>query len=107
MDEITAPELAQWLADSARDRPLLVDVREPWEYALCRIEGSLHIPLKEVPQRLSELDPEQDIVTFCHHGMRSLQAASYLARQGFSRVQSLQGGIDAWAKNVDPKMARY
>jgi len=85
----------------------LLDVREPWEVALCRMDGSVHIPLGQLAGRLAELDPARSTVVICHHGMRSLQAGAFLERQGFRDVVNLRGGIDAWARDVDPSMAVY
>ncbi len=85
----------------------LVDVREPFELELCRLEGAAHIPLAELPRRLNELDPRREIVTICHHGHRSLRAREILKGAGFSRVRSLRGGLDAWAREVDPSLPRY
>jgi rhodanese-related sulfurtransferase len=107
VQNIGPADLAAWLADPARQKPLLLDVREPWEFEICRIAGSKPMPLREVPARADELDPGADTVVICHHGGRSLQAALYLARQGFARVWNLAGGVDAWARAVDPAMRRY
>jgi adenylyltransferase/sulfurtransferase len=85
----------------------IVDVREPFEWELCRLEGAIHIPLGELPGRLSELDPRREIVTICHHGHRSLRARDILRGAGFSRVRSLKGGLDAWAREIEPDMPRY
>jgi rhodanese-related sulfurtransferase len=82
-------------------------VREPQEYAYCRIEGSLHIPMNDIPARLGELDPAREIIVICHHGMRSQSVADYLIRQNFGNVANLRGGIDAWATQADPNMPRY
>ncbi|QJD30346.1 rhodanese-like domain-containing protein [Methylococcus geothermalis] len=95
------------LLKSAEPKPLLLDVREPNEFAYCRIEGSLHIPMGEIASRLNELDPDREIVVVCHHGMRSFQVAQFLETQGFERIINLSGGIDAWAREVDPGMPRY
>ena len=95
------------MADPARDRPVLLDVREPWEHETCRIEGSVLIPMSEVPQRTGELDAEADIVVICHHGGRSMQVALFLSAQGFGKVHNLAGGVDAWARTVDPSMPVY
>jgi rhodanese-related sulfurtransferase len=84
----------------------VVDVREPWEWEIARIAGSRHLPLGELPGRLGELDPHAEIVTVCHKGKRSLQAQQLLQGAGF-RVRSLAGGIDAWAEEAEPGMARY
>lgn len=107
MQQISAPELAAWLADSNRPKPLLLDVREPWEFELCRIDGSQLMPMQTVPANIEALEPETDIVTICHHGMRSAQVAGFLARQGFTRLFNLSGGVAAWAAQVDPKMPTY
>ncbi|HEX4757003.1 MAG TPA: rhodanese-like domain-containing protein [Terracidiphilus sp.] len=86
----------------------LIDVREPWEFARARIEGSLLIPMGEVPARAhQELDPEERVLVVCHHGIRSMNVAVWLRNQGFEQAQSLRGGIDAWSNEVDPKVARY
>jgi molybdopterin/thiamine biosynthesis adenylyltransferase/rhodanese-related sulfurtransferase len=85
----------------------VVDVREPWEWEIARIEGAALLPLGELPGRLAEVDPRVDIVTVCHHGLRSVQARELLRAAGFSRVRSLAGGIDQWAQEVEPEMARY
>jgi rhodanese-related sulfurtransferase len=107
MRNLTPAELATWLADPARPAPVLLDVREPWEYQTCHIAGARHVPMNEVPARLAELDPGADVVAICHHGARSLQVARYLARQGFERVHNLAGGLDAWARSIDPAMPVY
>ena len=86
---------------------MLLDVREPQEWAICRIEGSQLMPMQTVPVRLVELNPEDEIVCICHHGMRSAQVAHYLERNGFDNVFNLTGGVDAWATQVDPAMPRY
>ncbi|WP_374090263.1 rhodanese-like domain-containing protein [Methylomicrobium lacus] len=85
----------------------LLDVREPQEYHYAKIDGSTLIPLQQIPQRIGELDPARDIVVICHHGMRSMQAANYLANQGFASIASLTGGIDAWSLHCDSSVPRY
>lgn len=87
--------------------PVLLDVREPWEVAVCYIEGSLHVPMARVPAALRGLDPAQEIIVLCHHGMRSQQVALYLLRAGFDKVSNLAGGIDAWAREVDGSLGTY
>ena len=87
--------------------PLVLDVREPHEFEIVHLEGSHLIPLRELPARLAELTAHRDIVALCHHGMRSLQAVELLRGAGFGSARSLAGGIDAWAVEVDPAMARY
>ena len=87
---------------------VLLDVREPWEWETSRIEGAKHIPMGVVPTRAhQELDPEEHIVVMCHHGVRSLTVTNWLRQQGFEKVQSMRGGIDGWARTVDPKVALY
>lgn len=89
-------------------KPVLLDVREPWEFEAARIEGSALMPMGDVPGRaFQELDPEAHIVTICHHGVRSLNVAVWLRNQGFEKVQSLRGGIDAWSAEVDATVPRY
>ena len=89
------------------EQPVLLDVREPEEVAIVHLPGSIHIPLGEVPGRLHELDPDKEIVVYCHHGVRSLRVAQFLAQHDFSHVVNLAGGIDAWALEVEPEMRRY
>jgi rhodanese-related sulfurtransferase len=103
--EISAAEADQILREkSAR----LVDVRETWEFATARIEGSVYLPMGEVPTRAhKELDMNERLVIVCHHGVRSMNVTAWLRRQGFEKAQSLRGGIDAWSVEVDPKVARY
>jgi rhodanese-related sulfurtransferase len=107
MQHITAPELAAWLADPTRPRPLLLDVRENWEYETCHIDGATPMPMHLVPIRVAELDDDQAIVCICHHGARSMQVAAFLERNGFARITNLTGGIHAWAVQVDASMPKY
>jgi sulfur-carrier protein adenylyltransferase/sulfurtransferase len=103
--EITAAELAtEW---KRNPELLVIDVRDPHEYEIARIEGANLIPLSQLPERLGELDGHREIVTHCHHGARSLKALEILKGAGFSKVRSLRGGIDAWSVNVDPAVPRY
>lgn len=106
MRELSVKQLADWLQED-RLAPVIVDVREHWEWELCRIEGSLHMPMGTVPARSTELNHEADIVCVCHHGVRSAQVAFFLERNGFDRVYNLVGGIHAWAEEADPSMAKY
>jgi rhodanese-related sulfurtransferase len=87
----------------------LLDCREPHEVAAARIEGSIHIPMREIPGRLAELEPHKAsrIVTHCHHGGRSLRVTQFLRQQGFEHAQNLAGGIDAWSLEIDPAVPRY
>ena len=86
---------------------MLLDVREPWEFETARIEGAKNIPMGDVPARVQELDPEEHIVVVCHHGVRSLTVTNWLRQQGFEKAQSMRGGIDGWARTVDPKVPLY
>ncbi|HQN46158.1 MAG TPA: rhodanese-like domain-containing protein [Rugosibacter sp.] len=107
MQHITAPQLHAWLADPDRTPPLLVDVREPWEFALCQIPGSINLPMQSLPTRYPELDQAAEIVMICHHGARSFQSGLFLENAGYSLIINLQGGVAAWAQNVDPSMPTY
>ena len=103
--EISAADAAALLKEKGAR---LIDVREPWEFATARIEGSLQMPMGEVPARAhQELDPEERLVVVCHHGIRSMNVTAWLRKQGFEQAQSLRGGIDAWSAEVDPGVARY
>jgi rhodanese-related sulfurtransferase len=105
MKQITPEELKSYM--DAGNTPDLLDVRETWEYEICHIDDSINISMSEVPTRISEINPEQDIVVICHHGVRSMQVASYLKAQGYTNVSNLAGGIDAWARTVEPVMTQY
>jgi rhodanese-related sulfurtransferase len=102
--EITPAELKALLADP--NPPILIDVREEVEAAICAIEGSILIPMSSLPQRLQEIPRDRAVALYCHHGGRSLMAGQWLARNGFDAL-SLAGGIDRWAAEMDPGMARY
>lgn len=86
---------------------LLLDVREPYEYQYARIDNSVLIPLNQIPSRLHELDPLQETVVICHHGVRSQQAAQFLVHAGFKYIANLTGGIDAWSCYCDDSVPRY
>jgi rhodanese-related sulfurtransferase len=105
--EITTTELSTQIANGKPKDLVLLDVREPWEYETAKIEGSVLVPMGDIPGRVQELDPEAHIVTICHAGMRSMNVAVWLRNQGIEKVQSLRGGIDAWSREVDPKVPRY
>lgn len=103
--EISAAEAAALLKE---DGVRLVDVREPWEFAKTRIDGSLPMPMGEVPTRAhQELDPEERLLVICHHGVRSMSVTAWMRNQGFEQAQSVRGGIDAWAVEVDATVSRY
>jgi rhodanese-related sulfurtransferase len=105
--QLSPVALASMLAPEAAQTPFLLDVREPEEFAICRIAGTTLIPMREVPQRLSELPSDVPIICICHHGGRSMQVAMFLASRGFDNVNNLAGGIDRWARDVDPAMPTY
>lgn len=118
-DQIRPAQLTGWFAaathadqtDHADSRPLLLDVREPWELqtAALRADGFelLAIPMNELPARLTGLDPARPTACLCHHGARSQQVALFLERAGFSRVANISGGIDAWSLECDGALPRY
>ena len=114
IEQVTPRELPAWLqaAGAAEDAaPLVLDVREPAEWALAsvRVSGAelLQLPMHLIPPRLHELDPERPVAVLCHHGGRSMQVAMFLAQHGFERVANVAGGIDAWSLQVDPSLPRY
>lgn len=84
-----------------------MDVRETWEFQYCHIEGSLLVPLRQIPERIADLDPDQEFVMICHHGVRSYRAALFLEQAGFANVYNLLGGVEAWAREADPTMRKY
>ena len=106
MQQMTVRELKERLAQPGA-RPVLLDVREGWELKICALPGALHIPMGQVPTRTEELDPQQEIVVVCHYGVRSQRVAHFLASRGFSKLYNLQGGVDAWAREIDPAMHTY
>lgn len=103
--QLSPREVAARLA--ADDPPLLLDVRTPHEYALAAIEGAVFLPMHELTARLDELDPDRPTIVMCHHGLRSLNVARYLADRGFEDVANLSGGIERWSLEVDPSIPRY
>jgi rhodanese-related sulfurtransferase len=104
--EITPEEVKSKL--DAGESFVLLDVREPWEFETARIAGSKLMPMGDVPSRANqELDPEDHVVVICHRGVRSLNVTAWLRQQGFDRVQSMRGGIDAWSRQVDKNVPVY
>src|SRR5579863_1350642 len=104
--EITAAEVKTKL--DAGESFTLLDVREPWECETAKIAGAKLIPMGDVPSRAhQELDPDEHIVVMCHHGVRSLTVTNWLRQQGFDKAQSMRGGIDAWSRQIDPKVPLY
>ncbi|HEY8993054.1 MAG TPA: rhodanese-like domain-containing protein [Lacunisphaera sp.] len=94
-------------AQRMREGALLLDVREPFEVATCAIADSRHIPMRQIPENLAELPRDRLILALCHHGGRSLRVTQFLRANGFTQVSNVAGGIDAWAAEVDPTLARY
>lgn len=88
-------------------KPLLLDVREPWEYQRAHLPNSTLIPMREIPARLNELDRNQEIVVLCHHGVRSRAVADFMEQAGFRHVINLAGGIDAWSREIDSTVPLY
>jgi rhodanese-related sulfurtransferase len=113
VDQVRPAQVAAWFESKAGDggAPLLLDVREPAELraAAIRADGFelIAIPMNEIPQRLSQLDPDRPVACLCHHGARSQRVAMFLAANGFTRVANIAGGIDAWSAEVDPGVPRY
>ena len=89
------------------EKIVFLDVREPWEVAVNRLDGAVHIPLGELGRRYQELNPDDEIIAYCHMGVRSLKATRFLKDQQFKNVKNLAGGIDAWSLQIDPKVPRY
>ena len=85
----------------------LLDVREPWEFDLCRIQGSINIPMSDIMTRVETLEKDAETVVICHHGMRSLQVAAFLDSLGFEKIINLEGGVAAWAARIDATMQQY
>lgn len=107
MDYEISPEDVKTKLDRAEALTLL-DVREPWEFETARIASAKLMPMGDVPSRAhQELDPDEDIVVVCHHGVRSLNMTNWLRQQGFEKAQSMRGGIDAWSRQVDQKVPLY
>ena len=106
MQEFSATQLDDYLK-STDEVPLLLDVREEWEFDRCKIDGSILIPMGQIPSQLNELDPDRVTVMICHHGIRSRHIGIYLEREGFENIINLSGGVDAWARDVDSTMAVY
>ena len=103
MQSITVSQLKERL-EQREEKPLLLDVREPCEFAICHIDGSRLLPMREIPNAVDDLDNEQEIIVICHTGVRSLQVCSYLQHEGFAKVSNLTGGVHAWATTIDSQM---
>ena len=106
MREFEAEELKAYL-ETAEKPPVLLDVRQPWEYDICRLEPSVLIPMSTIPAHLDQLDKDKETVVICHHGVRSRRVAYYLEQVGFTNIINLKRGLDGWARSVDTDMATY
>jgi rhodanese-related sulfurtransferase len=98
---------ARWPGYATGDEVVLLDVREHDELALAAVDGALHIPMREIPARIADLDSGKPLVVMCHSGGRSRRVAEFLQQNGFSNVFNLQGGIDAWSTQIDSRVPRY
>ena len=112
IDHVRPTELSAWFAMAPEgSRPLVLDVREPWELQTASVCADgfelLAIPMGELPSRLSEMDPMRPVACLCHHGARSLRVAAFLEHHGFERLANITGGIDAWSRENDPSVPRY
>lgn len=106
MRRFTPLELHDYLGNGDNN-PLLLDVREQWEFDYCQIDGSELIPMGQIEHHTAVLDKHRETVVICHHGIRSRQVCYYLEHVGFTNVVNLEGGVERWADDVDPQMKRY
>ena len=106
MREFSALQLKAYI-DSCEQQPLLLDVRQPWEFDVCKIEDSMLIPMSQIPAEMEELDLTRETVVICHHGIRSRSVGRHLEQAGFSNIINLSGGVAQWAQTVDNQMATY
>ena len=106
IQQMTVTELQQRLQEPTRDF-VIIDVREPWEAEVCALPGTILIPMGQITGRTDEIDRDQDVIVLCHHGIRSQQVAYYLQNAGCENLFNLRGGINAWAREIDPSMATY
>ena len=104
--QLSVSELKQRLDSHGHDF-ILLDVRESWEQQICRLPGSIDIPMSQVAVRLDEIDPQQDVVVVCHHGIRSQNIAYYLQQAGYENLYNLRGGINAWSREIDHSIPTY
>lgn len=104
MQQLTATQLKEWLDDAGRAPPLLIDVREPWEFDVVHIPGAKLVPMRAIPARYLELPRDAATVVVCQHGARSYQVAMFLEQQGFGNVINLYGGMAAWSRDVAPTL---
>ena len=106
MRNFTPEQLQDYLAQSD-NKPILLDVREPWEFEYCSIKDSILIPMGELASKIETLDPLKEVIMICHHGIRSRQMGYYMEQVGFKNITNLGGGVERWAKDVEPEMQRY
>ncbi len=104
MRRINAAQLA---AQLEHEKPVLLDVRETWEFEICHIDGSINIPMGKISQQLEQLQSASEIVVICHHGIRSQQVINFLQQHSVAALVNLDGGVDAWARTIDPDMPVY
>ena len=104
MEDFSAIELDEYLEDN---QPLLLDVREQWEFDICQIKGAILMPIGEITKSYVNLHKDSKIALYCHSGIRSMHVADFLLSQGFESLANLQGGIDAWAQEIDTTVERY
>lgn len=107
MQHMRPAELQARLREAERDAPVLLDVREEWEFERCHIPDAQLLPMSRIQGQWQQLDPERETVVICHHGVRSFHVARFLEHNGFTHVINLTGGVDAWAKDIDPAMPLY
>lgn len=106
MRHISVTDLKRYL-EQPNGQPLLLDVREPWEYQICHLENTKLVPMNQIPAALKHLDKNRETIIICHHGVRSYRTGLLLKGCGFSDVVNVTGGISEWAKRVDPNMSTY
>lgn len=106
MREFSALQLKAYL-DSSEEHPLLLDVRQPWEFDICKIKNSTLLPMSQIPAESETLDSARETVVICHHGIRSRSVGRYLEQAGFRNIINLSGGVAQWAKTVDNQMPTY
>lgn len=111
MQQLSVTDLATWLADPARPKPLLLDVREAWEVQTAAMPGITHIPMNQIPAQVDDIAEAAAkagaVVAICHHGARSMQVALFLESRGVAPLHNLSGGVNAWSIQVDPSVPQY
>lgn len=106
MREFNAAQLKTYL-DTCDEQPLLLDVRQPWEFDVCKIENSVLVPMSTIPAEIESFDLNRETVVICHHGIRSRRVGNYLEQAGFNNIINLSGGVKEWARTVDKQMTTY